>query len=417
MGTHMKETLQPREADGLAAEWRDGIWRILLAIREDLERGLREGELGRYPHGAKVGGALLNRYLFNICPEPLFRKSTDDFVESLLGGAQRRPLYSLYGGAVGIAWLLSHLAHLDEEEPRIEAIDRVLLAGLAKPWKSVYDLVGGLVGIGLYSLERLPASEGRQILDLVIRRLGDMADERMGATAWHTPVEFIPSEQKEEYPRGYYNLGMAHGIPGVIRLLAEAERVDMHADMAHRMLESTVPWFLNHIVSQGDGQFLRGYVEGDPIPKRRLAWCYNELGAMTAIIVAGKICGHSEWTDRAVEVLKTTVGTSIDLSGARDASLCHGTSGIAHIYQWLGDELDAGEFHEESRRWFEITLKMREEGRYSGGYFYMSMDPETKERIRTTNHTFLEGGPGIGLALLSAAWNVHPGWNRLLGLS
>jgi hypothetical protein len=414
---HAEETFQPRESDGIAAEWHDEIWRILLAVREDLERGLREGELGRFPFGAKIGGALLNRYLFSICPEPLFRKSSDKFVESLLGNAQRRPLYSLYGGVVGIAWLLSHLAHLDDGEPRIGAVDRVLLAGLAKSWKSVYDLIDGLVGIGLYSLERLPASEGRQILDLVVQRLGDLADERTGAKTWFTPVESIPREQREKFPRGYYNLGMAHGIPGVIRLFAEAVRADVNAETAQRMLESTVPWLLGKIVKQGDDQFLRGYVEGDPLPRRRLAWCYNELGAMTAIIIAGKICGHSEWIDRAAEVLTTTVGTPLDLSGARDASLCHGTAGIAHIYQWLGYELDSGAFREESRRWFEITVKMREEGRYSGGYFYISMDPETKERIRTTNHTFLEGGPGIGLALLSAAWNVLPGWNRLLGLS
>lgn len=40
-------------------------------------------------------------------------------------------------------------------------------------------------------------------------------------TWWTNPAWLIP-ETREKCPRGYYNLGLAHGVPGVIGLLGRA---------------------------------------------------------------------------------------------------------------------------------------------------------------------------------------------------
>src|SRR5262245_30501301 len=65
---------------------------------------------------------------------------------------------SLYGGLAGVGWSLAHLQGrvpgLDGEDELAE-IDNLLLDHLAEPyWTGDYDLINGLVGFGVYALER-----------------------------------------------------------------------------------------------------------------------------------------------------------------------------------------------------------------------------------------------------------------------
>src|SRR6266542_2461759 len=67
---------------------------------------------------------------------------------------------SLYSGLTGVGWALAHLRGrlpgLDGEDDLVE-IDEVLLGHLDQaPWREDYDLISGLVGFGVYVLERLP---------------------------------------------------------------------------------------------------------------------------------------------------------------------------------------------------------------------------------------------------------------------
>ena len=39
---------------------------------------------------------------------------------------------------------------------------------------------------------------------------------------WRTDPAWLPDETRQKFPRGYYNTGLAHGVPGVIALLGLA---------------------------------------------------------------------------------------------------------------------------------------------------------------------------------------------------
>jgi hypothetical protein len=131
----------------------------------------------------------------------------------------------LYQGFVGIAWAAEHVNGMlttAEGDPN-EAVDEALLEYLDQsPWCRDYDLISGLVGVGVYALERLPRPTAAACLERVIDRLAERAERSRAGITWHTPADLLVSEQRAQYTAGYYNLGVAHGVPGAIALLGAA---------------------------------------------------------------------------------------------------------------------------------------------------------------------------------------------------
>jgi len=278
-------------------------------------------------------------------------------------------------------------------------------------------LISGLTGVGFYAFERMPHAAGEEILDMVIDRLADGSRVTGNTRVWYTSPEAVPPLRKHDHPSGYHDLGVAHGAAGVIRLLAEAANAGVRSDMARGMLDEAVPFILSHLKQAGNGWVLPPYAEDRTRTTPRLAWCYNELGAMTAILAAGLACGREDWRDRAEDVMRSSLGLPFKRSGCRDASLCHGSAGVAHIFQIVGRKLHDSAFDREARRWISIVLNMRRSHEGVGEFPYFEVDTKTNASGLVPNYSFLEGGTGVGLALLSAAWKVEPGWNRLLALS
>src|SRR5260370_3225027 len=150
----------------------------------------------------------------------------------------------LYGGFAGVAWTAEHLysppftpapapaaaetlaapeaAEDDAEDPLAE-IDVALLRYLDhSPWTADFDLIRGLAGFGVYALERLPRPSAIACLTKIVDRLAETAEHGPQGTTWHSAPELLPEWQRTIFPRGYYNLGVAHGVPAVIAMLCAA---------------------------------------------------------------------------------------------------------------------------------------------------------------------------------------------------
>src|SRR5215467_10591143 len=129
---------------------------------------------------------------------------------------------SLYGGFPGIAWTLQHVtALLGEASDDIgDNIDVALEPYLTRsPWNHDYDLISGLVSLGVYCLERANFPVAQRCLELIVERLSELAEASGRGLRWHTRPALLTLQQRENYPEGHYNLGLAHGLPGIIALL------------------------------------------------------------------------------------------------------------------------------------------------------------------------------------------------------
>ena len=160
----------------------------------------------------------------------------------------------MFNGLTSIGWTIQHcvqllgLSDVDNVEPQdpLEHLEQLVLARVrAERWTQSYDLVSGLVGIGVYFLERLPSSQASEGLSLIVGHLEKLARADATGTTWHTPAPLLPPKQRERCPDGHYNLGVAHGVPGIVYILSEAIVAGVETSRAQELLAGAVKWLLS----------------------------------------------------------------------------------------------------------------------------------------------------------------------------
>ena len=201
------------------------------------------------------------------------------------------------------------------------------------PWVEDYDLIVGLVGLGVYALERLPRPAARKCLESVIDRLDEMADRRPDGITWFTRPEQMSPLTREQFPHGYFNLGVAHGTPGVIALLGAVCAVDVAAGKARALLDGAVAWLLaQELIDDPLSRFPSTIVQGAKPSRSRLAWCYGDLGIAAALLSAARSVGDTAWESEAIKTARIAARRPPDQTGVVDAGLCHGAVGNAHFF-------------------------------------------------------------------------------------
>ncbi len=417
----------PRNPDSvLRGPYAQRAWKAVLEIADAVEDSALWEHMAPDLSGWLGGSILLSRYLQLVKPNGERQSRIEVLLELVTEAAHGfdpcRPYpLSLYQGITGLGWLLTHIAKLDGYKADVTSLDELLVRRLGHPWEGDYDLIRGLVGIGIYAIERIESGEPKDLLELVVHQLGKRAVRDPNGVAWHTDRALLFGRTASEYPTGYYNLGLAHGVPGVLRLLTDAVRLGVQSELASSLVCGATPWLLSHLIKTDRGWTLRSIVEKRVTPRVRLAWCYNELGAMTSILSAGRVLGRSDWIDIAHQVFLSIADTPPELSGVVDAGLCHGSAGVAHILRVVGNDLEDLTLQAAAKGWFQETIHRQRPGTGVGGYSarLMATDQGTRgERYKDVPLPgFLEGSAGVGLALLCELEQLVPAWNRVLGLS
>jgi len=309
---------------------------------------------------------------------------------------------SLFGGFPGIAWVTTHLKDMFDplaEDPANE-MDESLLNCLNCPeWRQSYDLIIGLVGLGIYALERLETGRGREILGSVIRHLGQTAVIRSDGIAWFTPSWQLPEWQLQFAPKGCWVLGLAHGIPGVIALLGRAVRADVEKGMAVPLLEGCVRWLLSRRNPDGGhGLFATILPKGkeDMHSYSRIAWCYGDLGVAMALLMAAKDAARPDWEAAALSIAQNSARRPFEHSGVCDACLCHGAAGNSLLFLRLFFATGDPCFHQAATGYLDETIAFHCPGKPFGGFPTFMLD---EKRVPGTHHLpgVLEGNAGVGL--------------------
>lgn len=329
----------------------------------------------------------------------------------------------LFTGFTGIAWANDHLRgrlYESEGDDANREVDEALLELLEthRP-RAEYDLINGLVGIGTYALEGLPRSTALRCLEKVIERLAEKAERparpegpAAPGAAWFSPPENLPAFQLEGYPNGFFNLGASHGMAGVVGLLGAACASGVGS--ARPLLDEAMAWLLRRRQPAGTAFCFPHFFHPDSEPMMsRLAWCYGDPGLAVTLLVAARGAGEPEWEKAAVDTAVSAATRPYELSRIRDAGLCHGSAGIAHLFNRLYQATGEPRLADAARFWFDWTLQFRQSGNGVAGFRSWNTDTAGGESWRS-DAGFLEGAAGVGLALLAATSPVEPEWDRLL---
>lgn len=328
----------------------------------------------------------------------------------------------LYTGFPGIAWANDHLRgrlYEAESDDATREVDEALLDLLATPRpRAEYDLINGLVGVGTYALEGLPRPTAAACLQKVIERLEERAEKparpelEAGSAAWFSAPENLPTFQLEGYPQGFYNLGASHGVAGIVGLLGAACQAGVEG--ARPLLDAAMSWLLRRRQPAGTAFCFPHFFHPEIEPvMSRLAWCYGDPGMAVTLLVAARGAGRPDWEDAAVATALSAATRPYEAARIRDAGLCHGSAGIAHLFNRLHQATGEPRLAAAARFWFDWTLRFRQPGTGVAGFRSWNTGTDGEESWRD-DAGFLEGAAGIGLALLAAVSPVEPEWDRLL---
>jgi lantibiotic modifying enzyme len=367
------------------------------------------------------GRILLFAYLDRVLPDAGWGDRAVEAIDQViddLAGMSADP--SLYTGFTGVAWMLEHLQgwFLDEEDDPGEGIAAAVARALRVPWRP-FDLLQGLTGVGVWALERRPRPGADENLRRIVAGLAGMADRRGGTASWRTSPDLIPEDRRAWFPQGLAYTGIAHGAAGVISLLGEAQAVGLEC---RPLLDHAVHWLLAQRLPPGRSSVFPAetadeVAPGAPIPRpTRLAWCHGDPGIAAALLGAARRTGEPAWEREASALARAAAARSPAERSIVDASLCHGSAGLLHLfnrmYQATGDPALA----EAARFWFDRTLELRRPGEDVAGFPAWDVGADGKIAWQA-DPGFLTGAAGVGLALLAAATPIEPSWDRALLVS
>lgn len=332
--------------------------------------------------------------------------TTTHVVAALAAQADSPGAVGLHNGLAGVGWTIAHLGSNENAEEICASIDAALMRALEHDWSGRYDLISGLVGIGVYALER--AEAGRALAARVLEYLAGMAEPRGAGLAWHTPPHLLPDWQRAQAPDGYWNHGLAHGISGIIAWCARCIASDVEATRARELMESAASYLLEANPPRTNGRFAAWHTRDGAATRDRArpAWCYGDVGVAAALVAAAQV--DSRWHGEA-RALARACAEMPPATKTRDTAICHGTTGVAHVfnrmYQATGDHALA----DAARRWLAITLEMRNEHEYAG---FPAFDGSTG--AWRAEPTLVNGAAGVALALHAMLSDIEPAWDRIL---
>jgi hypothetical protein len=306
---------------------------------------------------------------------------------------------------------------LDGEDDLAE-IDDVLLEYLSpSPWPGPFSLGDGLVGFGVYALERLRRPAAIACLERVIDCLAETAEHRSDGITWASSPSWLIPELQPERPRPYWDLGLFHGVPGVIALLGRVCAAGVATTRARALLDGAVRWLLNQQVADGRACFPSQLVPGLPPMPAPLEWCYGDPGVAAGLFGAARGAAEASWEESALVIARRAAAWPPQRSGVIQAGLYHGASGLGHVFNRLFQATGEAWLAEAARFWFRRTLEMRSPEGEPAGFFAWGPGPEGAPLTWVDNPRFLTGTTGIALSLLAAATPVEPAWDRVLLLS
>ncbi|MBV8757415.1 MAG: hypothetical protein JO257_09080 [Deltaproteobacteria bacterium] len=300
--------------------------------------------------------ALLAAYLASVRDDDSATTALEDLVAAFDRGFAR---VDLTGGLAGAAWVANHVA--PDSEELLAACDASLARAL-DAWKGPLDLTHGLVGIGIYFLDR----EG----DVAARaraRIVELLAERRRDGTWFTPREELHPDEQPHFPNGRVDCGIPHGVGGIAGLLRR-----MGGD-ATTLADSTTRWLLAQL---RDGGLPRAIVDGEPKPGR-VAWCYGMPGACLALGGPRELTGWLSVKPWQTDTL----------------ALCHGAGGMMHMANRMYQATREPAYRVTALAWLEQLLARISEA---------------------PPGDLLDGSAGIALALLAAATDLEPAWDRML---
>lgn len=211
---------------------------------------------------------------------------------------------------------------------------------------------------------------------------------------------------------------MSHGISSILSILCKSYMNNYNIKNTDILIRYTVNFLLKSKQSNMNSLYpnyidIYNYKGVKTKKESRLAWCYGDLGVGIALWHASQALGQENWKQESINIfVHAAKRRELEQNGIVDAGLCHGTAGIAHIFNRMFRNTGIKEFKDSSDYWILETIKMAKFKDGLAGYKAWH-----GKNGWQNEYGFLEGIAGIGLALIAAISDDDPTWDECLLLS
>jgi lantibiotic modifying enzyme len=404
---------------------------LALEVAQRLQETLSQnGEEPRDPSLAcgDAGLAVLYGYLDRCFPtdnwDRVAHKAVQRVTRSMNSSAN--PSIGFFGGLSGVAFVTWYLSREETRYNRARAaIEDALLAkavrsaGVLRTKTGMaveeYDLVSGLSGVAAYLLCRCTDNKAHGALVSILESLVEIIEHEGTRPAWYTPAELISAKDMHgKYPQGNLNCGLAHGLPGILSVLALALRQDLKVPGLHSAIKRSAHWLnAQRMPDRWGGSWPPAVPVGESSARFRapLAWCYGNPGVARSLWLAGTAINDSCLCETAVEAICAISRRPRPEQGITSPTFCHGVAGLLQISMRFASETGVPELSQLADAFLQKLQECFSEDSLFG---YRAYDSESGLVDRAG---LLDGAAGVALVLLAAASDQEPSWDRIFLLS
>lgn len=340
---------------------------------------------------------LFNAHKFdeNTVFETIFSEKLDQLQEQL-----DEQSFDFSNGLAGQAWLLEYLNQADVENydgELLKDVDTLFnnILSFEGVWAGEIEMVLGLGGYAIYAAFRSQFTDQTELYSKIIASFASSATYfENGNITWSQPIDSIYRFEKEDKTKPEYNLGLAHGIPGIIAAILPALEITVLKEQVCQLLIGSCDWLLEHqnLSSTESACFSMCVGKGNT---SRLGWCYGDLTIALTLARVGLALDKPNYIVRALDIARHAAKRDAQSASIKDAGICHGYFGLVTIFQLLNKLIPHPELQQAAKNWLQYGLnKYKEEG-IESLYSYNIIEDAYSE-----NFSFLMGYSGIGLVLL-----------------
>ena len=204
-----------------------------------------------------------------------------------------------------------------------------------------YDIMYGVSGVANYCMLFPESSKMMNILNDIVQYLVDICKDKQirGAVVPGCIVDNFSSPFRlvNKVDQCYFNLGLSHGIPGILLVLVNTYKLGIRIEGQLDTIRKLSDLIKKCIVTKSEnGQYWKSSLTLDEYisnilteeEKYRDAWCYGSPGVSFSILVTGMFLNDNQLTDIAIDNMKISLERKRNVSSM---TFCHGLSGLMYL--------------------------------------------------------------------------------------
>lgn len=348
---------------------------------------------------------------------------------------------SLFGGLSGICFALRKASRSGTRYQKlIHTLDKYLLEKIedyyfsplrenlrkgSPSFKPQYDLMQGIAGVGVYGLHCLSDSALHSMVEEILLLLIGLTKpiQRGGRSipGWYVLLEdhFLQSE-KTQYPEGNFNLGLSHGVSGVLAFLSAAMMRGIVLEGQHEAIERITSWIQKHRREYNGIFFWNNLVSFEeeigttqalhPSFPLRDAWCYGTPGTAYSLFLAGKALKDKELHQFALDSFLSIFQKNQNDWLLTSPTCCHGLSGLLLLTKKITQETKDENLVKKASSLTQLLLTFHHTD-YPFGFRNLQLCKGEKF-AEVDEAGLLEGAAGVLLTLLSGT-GKSSGWDAI----